>query len=758
MSAARYLVGDVFDRLAELEDGSVDLVLTSPPFLALRSYLPPDHPDKGREIGQEPTPAAFLDTLLALTAEWRRVLAPHGSIAVELGDTYSGSGGGGGDYLPGGMREGQQVFAGSAARARHAETCDMGSDCSCDEDLGAVMRASNAAHWRMKNARKDEWPLAKSLTGIPHLYHLSLAYGRNLLTGEPSPAGQWRVRNVVAWCRPNPPVGALCVDDRTEALTPDGWKRHHELSDGDLIAAYDPRSDSCRFLPAKFVKYKRENESMVVIEKRAVSQWLTEDHRVWTRTRKTGPHVRLARDLTNDCETLLCAPFDDVPGPAPVTVERAELLGWYIAEGSPKYRQALIRQSATANAAKVARIRDLLDRDGADYRESIHHRGVVRAPSRRHRPPVDALVTFAVKGELAEWLNLHHKRLPMQYVTTWPEAQARALFDGLIGGDGHRRKSNGVLFHQKDEAIADAVQVLALRLGYRASKSWQPTLGLWQITMSQALVKDRRWTKVRKWDGPGIRRETYTGVVWCPMVETSFWLARRDGKTFITGNSDKFRPATSYMTIATVARDRYFDLDAVRTEHDPNRLDRSDAGCGSAPPTALGSGRGHGGLNPAGAPPLDWWEIPTQPYKGSHYATWPEALLTRPIEAMCPRKVCTECGQPSRRITETTQADTGRSTNGAKPRDRAESFAGTTYAKRTVAQVETLGWTDCGHNAWRNGIVLDPFAGSGTTLAVATGHGRDAIGIDLDSRNVALARERVGMFLDVEHPETVAQP
>ena len=50
---------------------------------------------------------------------------------------------------------------------------------------------------------------------------------------------------------------------------------------------------------------------------------------------------------------------------------------------------------------------------------------------------------------------------------------------------------------------------------------------------------------------------------------------------------------------------------------------------------------------------------------------------------------------------------------------------------------------------WRPGIVLDPFGGSGTTLAVATGHGHHAIGIDLDARNVHLARERVGpMFLD----------
>jgi len=94
VSSATYHVGDVFDVMATMPDESVDLVLTSPPFLALRSYLPDDHPDKAREIGSEPTPAEFLDTLLALTAEWDRLLAPHGSICVELGDTYASTGGG----------------------------------------------------------------------------------------------------------------------------------------------------------------------------------------------------------------------------------------------------------------------------------------------------------------------------------------------------------------------------------------------------------------------------------------------------------------------------------------------------------------------------------------------------------------------------------------------------------------------------------------------------------------------------------------
>lgn len=182
-----YRIGDTRDVIASIPDGSVSLVACSPPFIALRSYLPADHPDKHREIGSEPDPATFLDTLLALTAEWGRVLAPWGSIAIELGDTYAGSGGGGGDYLDGGMRAGQQQFAGSAAS----------------------MRESNAAHWRAKNQAKSAWPLPKCLALAPQAYALSLAYGRNVLNGNPSPAGQWLVRNMIVWHRPNPAVGAL---------------------------------------------------------------------------------------------------------------------------------------------------------------------------------------------------------------------------------------------------------------------------------------------------------------------------------------------------------------------------------------------------------------------------------------------------------------------------------------------------------------------------------------------------------------------
>ena len=373
INRSTYIVGDVRDCLAATPDGSVDLVMTSPPFLALRSYLPADHPDKHREIGSEPDPATFLDTLLALTAEWRRVLAPHGSICVELGDTYSGSG--------------------------------NGDDPTYHPDGG---------NWSRRTPARG-WPLPKSLCGIPHLYHLSLAYGRNLLTGEESPAGRWRVRNVVAWCRPNPPVGAL---------------------------------------------------------------------------------------------------------------------------------------------------------------------------------------------------------------------------------------------------------------------------------------------------------------------------------------GDKFRPATSYMTIATPYGKRYFDLDAVRTAHKhPDDASRARTGHRDA-----GKVGGDGASNPAGAPPLDYWVIPTQPYSGSHYAVYPPALCERPIKSMVPAKVCTVCGAPSERIVESSYDKPSWTSGGTvsglsgQPDRVDQPYSGT-----------TIGWSECecpdDGAKWRNGVVLDPFAGSGTTLMVANELERDAVGFDIDARNATLARQRVDKFM-----------
>lgn len=76
-----------------LPDASVDLVVTSPPYWALRSYTDGGEHYDG-QIGSEATPGMFLDALWACTVEWARVLKPTGSIMVNLGDKYNAYNGG----------------------------------------------------------------------------------------------------------------------------------------------------------------------------------------------------------------------------------------------------------------------------------------------------------------------------------------------------------------------------------------------------------------------------------------------------------------------------------------------------------------------------------------------------------------------------------------------------------------------------------------------------------------------------------------
>ena len=210
---ARYIVGDVIATLAKLKPGSVDLVLTSPPFLALRSYLPADHPDKALEGGQEKTPGEFIDWLLDVVEACDRVLAPHGSMAFELGDTFAGGSAVGTDYT----------------RPTNKYPNPRGGD-----DL------------TLSDKNGDGWPADKSLALIPETFRFALAYGFNPHTGRTSKP--WRVRNVVRWVRPNPPVGAL--GDKFRPATSEmvvfcrtdeaGRRRYFDL---DAVRHHNPRSD-----------------------------------------------------------------------------------------------------------------------------------------------------------------------------------------------------------------------------------------------------------------------------------------------------------------------------------------------------------------------------------------------------------------------------------------------------------------------------------------------------------------------------------
>lgn len=82
----KLLIGDVRQRLKEMPDQSVHCCITSPPYWGLRDY------GEAGQIGLEQTPDEYVAELLSVFREVWRVLRDDGTLWLNLGDSYAGSG------------------------------------------------------------------------------------------------------------------------------------------------------------------------------------------------------------------------------------------------------------------------------------------------------------------------------------------------------------------------------------------------------------------------------------------------------------------------------------------------------------------------------------------------------------------------------------------------------------------------------------------------------------------------------------------
>lgn len=84
MSSFRILEGDCLSVLRDLDAGSVQTCVTSPPYWGLRDY------GSEGQLGLEPTPEQYVENMVAVFREVRRVLRDDGTLWLNLGDSYAG--------------------------------------------------------------------------------------------------------------------------------------------------------------------------------------------------------------------------------------------------------------------------------------------------------------------------------------------------------------------------------------------------------------------------------------------------------------------------------------------------------------------------------------------------------------------------------------------------------------------------------------------------------------------------------------------
>jgi site-specific DNA-methyltransferase (adenine-specific)/site-specific DNA-methyltransferase (cytosine-N4-specific) len=82
----KIIVGDALAVLASMKSGSVQAIITSPPYWGQRDY------GIAGQIGAEPSPDAYLRDLVAVLSQARRVLADDGVLWLNVGDKYATKG------------------------------------------------------------------------------------------------------------------------------------------------------------------------------------------------------------------------------------------------------------------------------------------------------------------------------------------------------------------------------------------------------------------------------------------------------------------------------------------------------------------------------------------------------------------------------------------------------------------------------------------------------------------------------------------
>jgi DNA modification methylase len=143
----KILLGDCLDVLPQLESGIVQTCVTSPPYWGLRDY---DHP---AQIGAEASPDEYVDSLVKVFREVRRVLKEDGTVWLNIGDGYARNGGTGG--------HGPNAIVGNTKKLIQKRNCKV------PEVWGLKDRDLMGLPWRVAFAlQEDGWYLRSRITWV----------------------------------------------------------------------------------------------------------------------------------------------------------------------------------------------------------------------------------------------------------------------------------------------------------------------------------------------------------------------------------------------------------------------------------------------------------------------------------------------------------------------------------------------------------------------------------------------------------------
>lgn len=386
-----------------------------------------------------------------------------------------------------------------------------------------------------------------------------------------------------------------CYSDDTEVLTEKGWKLHSQVSLLDKVCCFDPEKNTLSYeSPSKVHKYPYKGE-MHLYHGYSLDMLVTPNHRMlvqaaWKRPGKKIGNDNLGRPDTwshegwqfAESQALKTAKYR-MPMAAPkqeAALESYDLpypaeafwgyIGWYVSEGWRAMNAPAVCQAEENHI----RVRNVLVALGLPFSDSYTHY------NKQEKPMWSARIKRRGNEIFCDWIFEHCKygsmnvKLPDITWTTNSNLK-RILFDALMDGDGHRRKTGGYQYATISKQLADDVQRLAIELGMYATVS------------SQAPTKPHHHARYRVIIGPERRTQRvivlprnrsvvpYEGTVYCLTVPTGAYITRRNGMMAICGNSSNWVNKTDFGIVIHrcegVANITEVHVNKVRFKHEGSR-------------------------------------------------------------------------------------------------------------------------------------------------------------------------------------------
>jgi len=334
-------------------------------------------------------------------------------------------------------------------------------------------------------------------------------------------------RNNLEWTKMAIGYPDWCSDSKTRCMTKDGWKYYHEISIGDEILAFDPKTKTTRWnkLNDMYVNDNYDGD-MIKIKNYNRAIMVTPYHTCYVEHSNSRKNLILEANELNSRHLIpRSAPFE-LSKDKIISDYLVKIAGWLVTDGHIIKRKRKKKDGSFSHSyvgkitqAKPYTVKILKDMELSYYKdEKNYDHGKFKSNYSKyvfHVPLGDIL-------ELKECgLNIEDKELSWGFLSKLSKRQLELLYDTMMLADGTGQNR----FCGTERAVF-FMTLIQTMLG-SPTTFYQQENNCWRTR----ILKHKAISCVGK------KVVNYKGSIWCPSVDTGFWVAEREGLIFITGNT-----------------------------------------------------------------------------------------------------------------------------------------------------------------------------------------------------------------------------